>query len=1013
FNNSSANKLEYTNNIKNGQEIGITMLDTIKLEANPVGTGGYAVDSFLVRGYLDGSAHMSVGTKRAELADALSEKARGSGRTEYLDMHNNANNTVLTEYNQADSSRIVIKPNCEAIYVDMTNTTPKIDVRFNPSGATPQTYKNMGSVFYIDTETETSTYGDWTKPMVIQPVQYGKEYRINAAYEDVNNDDPESTEEPEGQEKIVSDYKTVWQDCTGDTDGNGELSPAEAAVLSRYGLDRNAYTGDIMGYMPKVTNSQIYYYFTRREVVRGAGGIYGIVMLQDYPIFGTHEKVLKPINDATVTVDDKTVTTEYNERFGGMQGTGGDGYFEIYDKTFVAGEAHRINIVYGPLSLAAVHNVNVSQTYVLDAYDTISVNTASRTRGGAAMKETDPMLNDDKEYVLSFATVSSISSKTAQKATLTFYRRDGSIITSKEYGSTGTNTGVFNCAFNPHSLGIPAGATVTVTFTDNDGISYFEHDTGLFFQQSLGALSLLSSFAGGAAPAFNVLGKVSSAFGFGWDGNLDDDKGKIEGQDGTYSVETTTEKKVLNLNLKFKKSGKLDDKDKDKDKDKEKEEEKEEEKATPHPDGLTEEDLKDIAKDDKSSADDIKNAAEKTDEKTKKSEQKITTSYKLQLSFGLELTLNAAKDPAHKGEWAFDSFIFMVNASAEMKFSTTYTTPIGVPITISATVGANACAVLTVESRLGKEYYMSNLMSGDGGSVDLINSGQKYSDYMYVYGKLSVYPYIEVGAKVGWSSFNAELTGRMTLGLDYNGKTNVFSGNIQFTCKLSIKLLIFTKKWTLADSGKMNLFSTAAELYESLDEFEVSDRENLRYRTDWNGEGDLSIAAVKGLAEHDLKVGVDPDASFRLMPLDNGGYIALFVDDVPERTESNSDAVYYSIYNGTGWTQPQIIEDDGTVDGSPAIEDVGNGRLFAAWSTANQEFGEDPGVIDSLNQMNIHGVFIDKATGEFMGDIMEVTKNTPADITRDTDPHIAYDSDSNRMIIYYTKEEYKASLTTA
>ncbi|MBQ1537021.1 MAG: hypothetical protein IIZ73_01720, partial [Ruminococcus sp.] len=114
-----------------------------------------------------------------------------------------------------------------------------------------------------------------------------------------------------------------------------------------------------------------------------------------------------------------------------------------------------------------------------------------------------------------------------------------------------------------------------------------------------------------------------------------------------------------------------------------------------------------------------------------------------------------------------------------------------------------------------------------------------------------------------------------------------------------------------------------------------------------------------------------------------------------------------------GWTQPQIIEDDGTVDGSPAIEDVGNGRLFAAWSTANQEFGEDPGVIDSLNQMNIHGVFIDKATGELVGDIMEVTKNTTADITRDTDPHIAYDSDSNRMIIYYTKEEYKASLTAA
>ena len=1007
FNNSSANKLEYTNNIKNGQEIGITMLDTIKLEANPVGTGGYAVDSFLVRGYLDGAAHMSVGTKRAELADALSEKARGSGRTEYLDAHKNANNTVLTEYSEADSSRIVIKPNCEAIYVDMTDTTPKIDVRFNPSDATPQTYKNMGSVFYIDTETETSAYGDWTTPMTVQPVQYGKEYRINAAYEDVNMDDPESTEEPESQEKIVSDYKTVWQDFTGDVNGDGELSPAEAAALSRYGLDRSSYTGDVMGYMPKVTNSQIYYYFTRREIVQGAGGIYGIVLLQDYPVFGVNEKTLKPVNGATVTVDDKSVVTDYDEKFGGMQGIGGDGYFEIYDKTFVAGEAHRINIVYGPLSLAAVHNVNVAQTYVLDAYDIISVNSASRTRGGAVMKTTDPMLNDDKEYVLTFATVSSISTKTAQKAKLTFYRRDGSIITSKEYESTGTNTGVFNCAFNPHSLGIPAGATVTVTFTDNDGISYFEHDTGLFFQQSLGALSLLSSFAGGASPAFDVIGQVSSAFGFGWDGNLDDDTGKIsfdpfeEIDNGGYSIETTTEKKVLNLNLLFRNRGKLggDDKDKDESKD--------------SGEGLSQDEVKDIARDDNSSINDIKNAADKTDEKKKSSEQKITKSYRLNLSFGLELTLNAAQDPAHKGEWAFGSFIFMVNVLGELRFSTTYTTPIGVPITLGAAVGADACAIIVVESRLGREYYMSNLMSGDGGSVDLINSGHKYSDYMYVYGKFSVYPFVELSAKVGWTNFGATLSGRMTFGLDYNGKTDVFSGNLQFTCKLKIKVVIFTKKWTLADSGKINLFSTAAELYESLDDFDVSERENLKYRSGWNGEDYLSVAAVKGLTEHDLQTGVDPDAEFRLMPLDNGKYIALFIDDAPERSKSNSNAVYYTIYDGTGWTQPQIIENDGTVDDAPAIADVGNGRLFAAWSTANQEFDEDPGVIDSLNQMNIHGVFIDKATGNFIGDVMEVTKNTSADITRDSDPHIAYDSESNRMIVYYTKEEYEATITTA
>lgn len=1020
FNNSNAGKLEYTNNINNGKEIGVRMLDTIRLEAIPSHGTGYAVDTFLIKGYFDGAAHMSVGSKRAEAVDELIGKAydteaeskvenSNKRRTEYLDLHKNANNKVSTQYNEADSNKIVIYPNCEAVYIDMSYTTPKIDVKFNPSKATPQTYKDMGSVFFVDTDTQTAVYGDWTKPMTIQPVQYGKEYRVNAAYEDVNNAELSAAEES-GEVKTVSDYKTTWQDFTGDVNGDGELSPAEVAALSKYGLDRSAFTGDIMGYFPKVTNSLLYYYFTKREPVQGQGGVYGIVALKDYPIFGTRKETVTPINGATVSVDDKTMVTAYNERFGGLKGTGGDGYFEVYDNTFVAGEAHRISVVYGPLSLAAVHNINVAQTYILDAYDTISVESASRTRDGKAMKTTDPMLNDDKEYVLTFATTSSISAKTAQKATLTFYRpKTKTIITSKEYASTGTNTGVFNCSFNPHSLNIPPGATVSVKFTDNDGVTYFEHDTGLFFQQSLGALSLLTSFSGKAAPAFEVLGAISSAFGFGWDGNLDDDSGKIGEDTGKYSIETTTEKKVLNVNLKFSKKGKIPDKDKDKDKDKE--EKKEEEKDKDNPDGLSEEDLKAIAKDDNASKEKREDAAKKVDEKTKKSENKITSSYKLQLTFGLTLTLTAAKDPEHKGEWVFDSFVFVANASGELKFSTKFITPIGVPITITAKIGADATAILTVESRLGREYYMANLMNGETGSVDVINSGAKLDDYMYVYGKFSIYPYIELSAKVGWDGFSAELGGRMTLGLDYNGKTDVFSGSIRFDCWLKIEILIFSKKWTLASTGDISLFSNPAELYESLDEFNVSDRKNLKYRSGWNSGGGLSLAAVSELTETDLMDGVDPNADIKLMPLSGGRYLAVYADDVVNRDESNSHAVFYTVYSDGAWSEPRIIEDDGTVDDTPAIEEAGDGRLFVAWSSANEVFGSDPGVIESLNQMNIHGIFFDKETGAPMGDIIEVTKNTSEDTTRDRDPNIAYDSESNRLIIYYTKEEYKATLT--
>ncbi|MBR0366409.1 MAG: S-layer homology domain-containing protein, partial [Clostridia bacterium] len=698
--------------------------------------------------------------------------------------------------------------------------------------------------------------------------------------------------------------------------------------------------------------------------------------------------------------------TAYNEYFGGMKGDGGDGYFEIYDKTFIAGEAHRINIVYGPLSLAAVHNVNVSQTYILDAYDTISVNSATRTRGGEAMKPTDPMLNDDKEYVLTFATVSSIAAKTAQKATLKFYRRDGSYIAEKEYRSTGDNTGVFNCNFNPHSLNIPAGARVSVTFTDNDGVTYYEHDTGLIFQQSLGALSLLSSISGGASPVFQVIGKISNAFGFGWDGNLDDTSG---GKDNAkYSIETTTDKKVLTLSLKFNKKGKKDDKDKEKEGDKEAEE-------TPNPDGLSKEELKEIAKNDDKSDKEKDEAAKKVEEKDEnkksKSKSKTTVNYSIELSFGLTLTLCKAEDPAHSGEWRFEDFVLVVNAGASLSVATTFVTPIGVPITIGATVGANATAILVVERILGREFYMADLLNEQTGSVDIINYGKDHPDYTYTYGKFSVSPFIELYAKVGWTGFSAKLGGTMTLTFDYNMKTEAFSGKVAFECSLTIEILFFTKTWKLG-SAQYDLFSNPAELYGSLDEFEVSDRKNLLHRSGWNGGTDMSLAAVSGLAEHDLMTGINPNNDAKLMPLGDGRYIAVYVDDVAEREENNSLAVFYTIYDNGAWSEPEIIEDDGTVDDSPAIEDVGDGRLFIAWSTSSSMNDEDPGVVDSLNNMNIHGAFFDKASCE-IGDIIEVTKNTEKDISRDHDVHIAFDSETKKMIIYYTKEEYTATVTTA
>ena len=94
---------------------------------------------------------------------------------------------------------------------------------------------------------KTSVAGDWQTPMTIMPVNFGSLYNINTSYSDSNEGGP-------------SNYKTVWQDFTGDMNRNGQLTQDEQSLLMQYKLDRNSVTGDVFTYNPRVTNSLIYYY---------------------------------------------------------------------------------------------------------------------------------------------------------------------------------------------------------------------------------------------------------------------------------------------------------------------------------------------------------------------------------------------------------------------------------------------------------------------------------------------------------------------------------------------------------------------------------------------------------------------------------------------------------------------------------------------------------------------------------------------------------------------------------
>ena len=133
--------------------------------------------------------------------------------------------------------------------------------------------------------------------------------------------------------------------------------------------------------------------------------------------------------------------------------------------------------------------------------------------------------------------------------------------------------------------------------------------------------------------------------------------------------------------------------------------------------------------------------------------------------------------------------------------------------------------------------------------------------------------------------------------------------------------------------------------------------------------------------------------------------LMVFVDDNPEREDVNKRTVYYSIGDGETWGEPVVLDNDGTLDDYPNVQDLGNGSLIVSWSSANTVHGDDADLVDVLSSLEIKTVFFDKESKTF-GEVTQLTKTTDEDYTADMMPRASYDEETDRIILYYTKTEY-------
>lgn len=1000
FQNADPEKGFYANGFANTATLRCTTLDTLKVRG--VANKGYAVGGFNLGSYSDSSVHGG-GVSAAAVAEGANRYYMQNNDTVWWDVIEKAESNYSkvcisnAQVNSALPNVVTFTPVGEYTYINPVYTVPSVTVKIDPQNND----KDKGAVIYAAEDGGKPLQGDYKNPMVIQGVTLNQTYTLNAVTED--------------------GYKAYFKNFTGDADENGVLTTTEETAVSNYQFVRTASNGNVYTFAPVYEKSLIYYGFNQAVENRYAGIIDGVVVLEDKPVFGK-ETTRTAINGAQVSVAGQTVTTRIDAQFGGVDGKGGDGYFAISSKDFTAGENQTVNIRYNNVNMTATQAVNAAGIYVLDAYDTIGISDAAvyRMEGESAEKiSANSISNGDANYRFVIQAYSKNDAVAAKEAIFRFYRKDGSEISAAAQTVTSDNQN-FILDFNPKTLKIPTGASMTVQFTDQKGVAYYKHEMGFYFAQSIGVLSFLSSFNfGGAEKAIELIGTIDSAFNFGWDGDID----KIAGSSEDGNVKT------ISLGFAFNKEKDLtDEQNKEKDK-------------------KAKQDVKDSARKDTKSDEDKakrKDAADKAvdkNDKANKQKTDVAASAYIEMSFALQINIAKATDEKHKGEWYFQDMILAAQAAGGVDVLIQYMTPIGIPIRVGIKAGASGSATFVIEQTLDKrEYYLSDVMDKDAAKIDLFSFNAKNADRAFdAYGAFNISPYLDLSAGAGFEFLNLMVGGRADFDMNfYTRADQTNDGKVKFSAYIQLKILFFTKKWNLA-STEVNLFGgsdkktrslndlagNADYRYESLAQMEDDPQEYLKARSGWLGESNKKTRSIESsgqFTETTLRKGMSPNSDVQMMALPDGKYLMVFLMDSGKGSVRNSTQLYYSIGEGTNWSIPRLVEDDGTMDSNPVLYDLGDAGIFIAWSSADREFTETDNVIDTLNAMNIHGRFFDKKALT-MGEIQEITKTAPyaytqtedgveyvfADRTADVDPHISCNDDRTKMLVFYTKTEYKSS----
>jgi len=100
-----------------------------------------------------------------------------------------------------------------------------------------------------------------------------------------------------------------------------------------------------------------------------------------------------------------------------------------------------------------------------------------------------------------------------------------------------------------------------------------------------------------------------------------------------------------------------------------------------------------------------------------------------------------------------------------------------------------------------------------------------------------------------------------------------------------------------------------------------------------------------------------------IIPLDDGKKMLTFIDDSRDRAEYNGATLYYSIFDGTHWSIPKAVADDGTPDSIHTLKKIGD-KVIIAWTDVKDAFAGVETSREKLSSIGISCAIYDTKTNK-------------------------------------------------